>query len=265
MLTARGLDCCRGGRTVLSEVTVSLEPGGVLGVLGANGAGKSSPLATLSGEIAPAAGQVTLDGRPLSSWSSKALARRRAVLPQSPSLAFDLDVRVVVEMGAYAFPELPPREVEALVTRGLRFADAEAFRDRRYGALSGGEQQRVQFARVLVQLLAGKAAGEYRVLFLDEPTASLDPRHQMDLLAAGSSLAREEGVAVLVVVHDVNLAAAWCDRLLLLAGRRMVGLGSPTEVLTAAHLRQVYAVDACVMPHPVTAGQPLVVFSRAPA
>lgn len=249
---------------MLSEVTVSLDPGVVLGVLGANGAGKSSLLATLSGEIAPAAGQVTFDGQPLSSWSAKALARRRAVLPQAPSLAFDLDVRVVVEMGAYAFPELPPREVESLVTRALRLADAEAFRDRRYGALSG-EQQRVQFARVLVQLLAGKASGEYRVLFLDEPTASLDPRHQMDLLATASSLARDEGLAVLVVLHDVNLAAAWCDRLLLLAGRRVVAHGTPTEVLTSTHLRQVYAVDARVMPHPAIAGQPLVVFSRPAA
>jgi iron complex transport system ATP-binding protein len=265
MLLAQGLDCSRGGRTVLSEVTLGLEAGQVLGVLGANGAGKSSLLATLSGEIAPSAGQVSFDGRPLSDWTTKALARRRAVLPQTPSLAFDLDVRVVVEMGAYAFPELAPREVAALVTRALRFADAVAFLDRRYGALSGGEQQRVQFARVLVQLLAGKPPGEYRVLFLDEPTASLDPRHQMDLLAAASSLAREEGVAVLVVLHDVNLAAAWCDRLLLLADRRVVACGSPAEVLTSSYLLQVYAVEANVMPHPVTAGQPLVVFSRPPA
>ncbi len=103
------------------------------------------------------------------------------------------------------------------------------------------------------------------MLFLDEPTASLDPRHQMDLLAAASSLAHEEGVAVLVMLHDVNLAAAWCDRLLLLAGRRVVALGAPAEVLTSAHLRQVYAVDARVMPHPATAGQPLVVFTRPPA
>jgi len=264
MLIAQGLDCSRGGRTVLSGVTVALDPGVVLGVLGANGAGKSSLLATLSGEIAPTAGRVAFDGRPLPSWTAKALARRRAVLPQTPSLAFDLDVRVVVEMGAYAFPELPPREVEALVSRALRLADADAFRDRRYGALSGGEQQRVQFARVLVQLLAGKRADEYRVLFLDEPTASLDPRHQMDLLAAASSIAREEGAAVLVVLHDVNLAAAWCDRLLLLAGRRVLALGSPAEVLTPEHLRQVYAVDARVMPHPATPGQPLVVFSRPP-
>jgi len=262
MLVADRLDCARDGRTVLAGVSLTLSPGEVLGVLGANGAGKSSLLATLAGELSPGGGVASLDGRPLAAWSARALARRRAVLPQSPSLVFDLDVRVVVGMGAYAFEELPPRDVEALVSHALALADATAFADRRYGALSGGEQQRVQFARVVVQLLAGRASGEGRVLFLDEPTASLDPRHQHDLLRTARGLAREEGAAVFVVLHDVNLAAAWCDRLLLLADRRPAALGTPAEVITPALLRVVYSVDAQVLPHPDAPGEPLVVFPR---
>src|SRR5690606_31945525 len=103
----------------------------------------------------------------------------------------DLDVRTVVQMGGYPFPELTPPSLDALVQRALALADVRGLIDRRYGRLSGGEQQRVQFARTLVQLLAGRPDGEYRVLFLDEPTASLDPRHQIALLRAVSALARE--------------------------------------------------------------------------
>ncbi len=172
MLIAEGLCCERGGRTVLSDVSLGLRAGEVLGVLGANGAGKTSLLATLAGELRPAGGRLTLDGQPLQQWASPALARRRAVLPQSPSLAFELAVRVVVEMGSYPFPELTPQAVDALVARALALADVRGLGARRYGALSGGEQQRVQFARTLVQLLAarsGAAAREYRVLFLTSP------------------------------------------------------------------------------------------------
>lgn len=265
MFAADRLDCARGARTVLSGVTLALQPGEVLGVLGANGAGKTSLLATLAGELPVAGGSAGLDAQLLAHWKPRALARRRAVLPQSPSLAFDLDVRTVVEMGGYPFPELAPRAIDALVARALALADAQVLAHRRYGTLSGGEQQRVQFARTLVQLLAGKAAGEYRALFLDEPTASLDPRHQIGLLQAVSVLARQEGVAVLAVLHDVNLAAAWCDRLLLLANFRPVALGTPAEVLTPAHLQTVYGLPARVMDHPETPGQPLVLFSREPA
>src|SRR5690606_34952113 len=128
-----------------------------------------------------------------------------------------------------------------------------------------GEQQRVQFARTLVQLLAGRPNGEYRVLFLDEPTASLDPRHQIALLRAVSALARDAGVAVLVVLHDVNLAAAWCDRLLLLSQGREVAQGAPAGVLTPANLQAVYGLPARVMGHPDMPGQPLVLFSRESA
>ncbi len=260
MLAAEDLHCSRGQRSVLSGISLRLLPGEVLGVLGANGAGKTTLLATLAGELAPAGGELVFDGRALSNWAAAELARRRAVLPQLPSLAFDLGVREVVAMGAYPFPELSPDALDALCGDALATADAQALADRRYASLSGGEQQRVQFARVLVQLFAARPAGQYRVLFLDEPTASLDPRHQLLLLGAVSTIAHRHRVAALVVLHDVNLAAAHCDRLLLLADGRQVALDRPVDALTEANLRTVYALDARVRDHPERTGQPLVLF-----
>ncbi|WP_156970777.1 heme ABC transporter ATP-binding protein [Andreprevotia chitinilytica] len=260
MLVAEQLSCGRNGRAVLEGVSLQLLPGEVLGVLGANGAGKSTLLATLAGEIAPLAGQLHLAAKPLLHIAAETLARSRTVLPQSPSLSFDLGVREIVAAGAYPFPELSPRELETLLARTLALADATAFTARRYLALSGGEQQRVQFARVLTQALAGKVVGEYRVLMLDEPTANLDPRHQLLLLRTVSALAKSEGLAVLVVLHDVNLAAQWCDRLLLLADGGVAALGSPDEVLIPPVLQAVYGVAATVLPHPASAARRLVLF-----
>ncbi|WP_148716075.1 heme ABC transporter ATP-binding protein [Chitinolyticbacter meiyuanensis] len=260
MITARHIGCRRGQRTVLTDVSLELAAGEVLGVLGANGAGKSSLLGVLAGELAASHGEVQIAGRPLAELDSAALARHRAVLPQSPTLSFDLSVTEVVSMGAYPYPELAPVEVDALVERGLQLADGLHFVGRRYLQLSGGEQQRVQFARVVVQVLAGKPASSGGCLLLDEPTASLDPRHQQSLLAAAHDLAREEKLAVLCVLHDVNLAARWCDQLLLLAGGETVAYGAPAEVLTPDTLQQVYQIPATVVPHPHDAGRPLVLF-----
>lgn len=128
---------------------------------------------------------------------------------------------------------------------------------RRYLELSGGEQQRVQFARVLAQCQAAPA-GEPRYLMLDEPISNLDPRHQIDLLRTARDLAREQGAGVLVIAHDVNLAARWCDRIMLLADGAAVAEGTPAEVLTPANLRNVYGVEAEVLPHPREAGALLV-------
>lgn len=260
MLETLKADVVRGTRQVLHQVSLRLEPGQVLGVLGANGAGKSSLLSLLSGELPPAHGQVQLDGQALAQWPVPALARRRAVLPQTPALRFDLGVDEVVRMGAYPFPELPPAALHDLATQALDSVEALPLAGRRYVRLSGGEQQRVQFARVLVQLLACHASGEYRALLLDEPTASLDPRHQIGLLRATRHWARTRGVAAMVVLHDVNLAASWCDRIALLAGGKMIGMGTPRQVLTEAHLHAAYGLAARVLDHPEQPEQPWVLF-----
>ena len=277
MLQAHGIAVQRGERQILSDIDLSLPAGQVIGVLGANGAGKSTLLAALAGELSPSAGRITLNGRPLSAWPAAELASCRAVLPQSPSLQFDLPVATVIGMGAYpharhsrigAHPtnrhdtaQAAMAEDQRILQRVLALADVQDLYERRYRRLSGGEQQRVHLARVLYQLLlARQGHNEYRVLMLDEPTASLDPRHQLHLLSAVHTLAHEENVAALVIVHDLNLAAGCCDRLLLLGQGLVAVCGTPAQVLTPDTLRQVYGVEATVLPHPNQPGRPLVVF-----
>ena len=277
MLQAHGIAVQRGERQILSDIDLALPAGQVIGVLGANGAGKSTLLAALAGELSPSTGRITLNGRPLSAWSAAELARCRAVLPQSPSLQFDLPVATVIGMGAYPHarhtrtgaPRTDSRDTaqaamaedQRILQRVLALADVQDLYERRYRRLSGGEQQRVHLARVLYQLLlARQGHDEYRVLMLDEPTASLDPRHQLHLLSAVHTLAHEENVAALVIVHDLNLAAGCCDRLLLLGQGRVAACGTPAQVLTPDTLRQVYGVEATVLPHPNQPGRPLVVF-----
>ena len=277
MLQAHGIAVQRGERQILADIDLSLPAGQVIGVLGANGAGKSTLLAALAGELSPSAGRITLNGRPLSAWSVAELARCRAVLPQSPSLQFDLPVATVIGMGAYPHarhtrtgaPRTDSRDTaqaamaedQRILQRVLALADVQDLYERRYHRLSGGEQQRVHLARVLYQLLlARQGHDEYRVLMLDEPTTSLDPRHQLHLLSAVHTLAHEENVAALVILHDLNLAAGCCDRLLLLGQGRVAACGTPAQVLTPDTLRQVYGVEATVLPHPNQPGRPLVVF-----
>lgn len=277
MLQAHGIAVQRGERQILSDIDLSLPAGQVIGVLGANGAGKSTLLAALAGELSPSTGRITLNGRPLSAWPAAELASCRAVLPQSPSLQFDLPVATVIGMGAYpharhtrtgAHPtnrhdtaQAAMAEDQRILQRVLALADVQDLYERRYRRLSGGEQQRVHLARVLYQLLlARQGYDEYRVLMLDEPTASLDPRHQLHLLSAVHTLAHEENVAALVIMHDLNLAAGYCDRLLLLGQGRVAACGMPAQVLTPDTLRQVYGVEATVLPHPNQPGRPLVVF-----
>lgn len=277
MLQAHGIAVQRGERQILSDIDLSLPAGQVIGVLGANGAGKSTLLAALAGELSPSAGRITLNGRPLSAWPAAELASCRAVLPQSPSLQFDLPVATVIGMGAYPHarhtrtgaPRTDSRDTaqaaiaedQRILQRVLALADVQDLYERRYRRLSCGEQQRVHLARVLYQLLlARQGHDEYRVLMLDEPTASLDPRHQLHLLSAVHTLVHEENVAALVIVHDLNLAAGCCDRLLLLGQGRVAACGTPAQVLTPDTLRQVYGVEATVLPHPNQPGRPLVVF-----
>lgn len=277
MLQAHGIAVQRGERQILSDIDLSLPAGQVIGVLGANGAGKSTLLAALAGELSPSTGRITLNGRPLSAWPAAELASCRAVLPQSPSLQFDLPVATVIGMGAYPHarhtrtgaPRTDSRDTaqaamaedQRILQRVLALADVQDLYERRYRCLSGGEQQRVHLARVLYQLLlARQGYDEYRVLMLDEPTASLDPRHQLHLLSAVHTLAHEENVAALVIMHDLNLAAGCCDRLLLLGQGRVAAFGTPAQVLTPDTLRQVYGVEATVLPHPNQPGRPLVVF-----
>jgi iron complex transport system ATP-binding protein len=264
-LEARAITVQRGRRTVLRQISMALNQGEVLSLLGANGAGKSSFLSALASEfrLNPALhadDALRLNGQGFGALSVRAQARSRTVLPQKPGLAFDLDVTEVAAMGAYPFPELSAPEVQELVDRVLSLADIAHLAQRRYLELSGGEQQRVQFARVLLQLLAGRRADPGgRYLLLDEPTASLDPLHQQSLLQTVVELTRSERIGALVILHDINLAARYSDRIALLSDGGLLVCDTPGKALTAENLRQVYGINAHIMPHPQCPERPLVV------
>lgn len=246
----------RGSQLALADIDFALAPGEIVGILGGNGAGKSSLLAVLAGELPPDAGQALLEKRPLAEFSPQALARQRALLPQAQPLPFELSVSEIVAMGAYPWPECSPHDIRAMTREALEAVDAGDLHQRLYPTLSGGEAQRVQFARTLLQLRAAPA-NSARYLLLDEPTAHLDPRHQHQLLQLAHALAHEDGIGVAIVLHDINLAARWCDRLALLKQGRMVALGLTAQVLTRANLETTYDCPVQLIPHPQLAGRQL--------
>ena len=253
MLRANNLLVRRGNRTVLANIDIELRPGEVLGVLGPNGAGKSTLLAALCGELAASEGTVSLDERPLADWPGQERARRLAVLPQSSSLNFAFSVNEVVGMGRLPHASGRVRDAE-IVAEALSAADALHLAGRSYLALSGGERQRVHLARVLAQLWPG---AEGQTLLLDEPTSMLDPLHQHTILQAVRDFA-ERGAAVLVILHDLNLAARYCDQLLLLQQGLPHAYGPPPEVLTVEALAAVYGLEVLIHQHPER-GHPLII------
>jgi iron complex transport system ATP-binding protein len=209
MFVAQNASVIRDGRALVADVDLALRPGVFTVVIGPNGAGKSTLLKALSGEIPPDRGQVFCHERPLARLSAVELAADRAVLPQSTTLSFPFTALEVVRMGAIANGSLDPTRAAraALVRVGL-----EGFEARPCRALSGGEQQRVQFARALAQVPLPVEHGRARALFLDEPTSSLDIGHQIGVLEIARDFARRGG-AVLAILHDLNLAAEFADHL----------------------------------------------------
>jgi heme transport system ATP-binding protein len=231
-----------GAKTLLDDVSLSLEPGEIAALVGPNGAGKSTLLRVMSGDLAPHAGGVRLKGRELASYNSRALAKHRAVLSQNISVAFPFTVAEIARMGA---GDRRGREVDAFIDAALAAVDLDGFRDRVITTLSGGEQQRAHFARVLVQLDCGEAAHGPGVLLLDEPTASLDLRHQLDVIAATKGRAAR-GVTVVAILHDLNLAALLARRIVVLDCGRIDGNGPPAETITDAMLNRVFGVAEVV-------------------
>ena len=253
MLKADGISIHRGGTCILEGIDVTLEPGQVLGVLGPNGAGKSTLLSALCAEIKPSHGQVWLDQKPLTHWTGPQRAQRLAVLPQVSHLNFAFTVQEIVAMGR--LPHDSGRERDAqIIHAALEAADAWHLHDRSYLALSGGERQRVHLARVMAQLWPGECG---QALLLDEPTSMLDPLHQHTTLQAVSDFARRGG-AVMVILHDLNLAARYCDRLLLLDAGRAYALDAPQVVLEPGALKAVFGLEVLVQQHPER-GHPLVI------
>ncbi len=240
---------------VLSEFSLELRADEFVGIIGPNGSGKSTLVRALSRTLKPSVGSVQSGELDLyADLKAREAAQRIGVVPQDTSVTLDFTVREVVHMGrAPHLPRSPfaaeTREDERIVTEALTAAGVPDLADRVVTTLSGGERQRVLFARALAQ--------QPDVLLLDEPTAHLDLRHQAELLALAGRLAHDTGKAVLAVLHDLNLAAAHCDKLVLLSGGHIAAQGTPAEVLTADILQRVYGARVWVRSHPVT-GRPLV-------
>ncbi len=264
-IQACGLTLNRGARTVLASVSFELNRGELLGLLGANGAGKSTLVAALAGELVPQSGTIHLDGTPLDRLDPHAQARLRAVMTQQAGLAFDLSIGELVAMGAYPFASASPELVRGWVDEALAQADLSGMTQRMFSEISGGEQRLAQFARAIVQCLGAVSSGGHGYLLLDEPLAGLDPRHQVLLLRAVQGLARGGSIGAMLVLHDVNAAARWCDRIGLVAEGRLIACGAPADVLTPDNLRAVFDVDMAVLPHPLAPGRLLVVELDAPA
>jgi iron complex transport system ATP-binding protein len=237
-LACAALNVSLGRRAVLRDVAAGVAAGETVGLIGPNGAGKTTLLRALAGLIAPASGAVTLDGRPLAGVDPRARARAIGYLPQDGTIHWSLPVRDVVAMGRlpHRGDFAPPGpDDRAAVAAAMAALDVDALADRPATALSGGERARVLLARVL--------AGMPRFLLADEPVAGLDPYHRLEVMEHLAARA-EAGIGVVVVLHDLTLAARFCRRLLLVDGGRLVAEGAPAEVLTPERLAAVYRIAA---------------------
>lgn len=244
VLSARGLGLRIADTWLLRDVDLDLAAGCLLAVVGPNGAGKSTLLSLLAGDRQPTTGSVHVDGLPVATTHPTDLARRRAVLPQRAQLSFPFTVADVVAMGRAPWTGTDAEDDdESVIADALHAAGMSRFEHRRHPTLSGGEQARTSFARVLAQRTT--------VLLLDEPTAALDLRHQEQLMENARSCA-DRGHAVLAVLHDLQLAAAYADEIAVLHGGRLVERGRPADVLTEPLLEEVYQLPIEVFRHPVT-------------
>ncbi|ANS42667.1 heme ABC transporter ATP-binding protein [Serratia inhibens] len=247
-LTAQQLRYSLGSRRLINDVSLNIASGEMVAIIGPNGAGKSTLLRLLTGYLSPGCGECQLLGRPLDQWQPQQLAKVRAVMRQHSDLAFPFTVEEVVSMGRSPHGK---RNVQQAVQQVMAQTDCLELAQRDYRRLSGGEQQRVQLARVLAQLWQPQPSPSW--LFLDEPTSALDLYHQQHTLRLLRSLTRQQPIAVCCVLHDLNLAALYADRILLLHQGRLVAAGTPQEVLQADILTRWYQADLGVVHHPEVA------------
>ena len=254
-LEGRDIQLHVAGFDLLRDVNLQIAPGTVTAIVGPNGAGKSSLLRVLCGDVPATRGEVRLNGRALADWEAGTRARMLAVLPQHAVLDFPFTAREVVSLGRIPHATGAERD-EVIVRAALEAVDAAYLDKRFYTQMSGGEKQRVQLARVLAQVWEPVPEGE-RLLVLDEPTAAFDLAHQQITLDIVRRFAAE-GAGVLVVLHDLNLAARCADRLVVLSCGRVAAEGPPAQVLDEALVERVFGLRCVLMPHPLT-GVPMVV------
>ena len=274
VLRADAVSFSYGAAPVLHEVTIDAAGGRCLGILGPNGCGKTTLLHLLAGLLEPSSGSVRLGGRPLSGLTRAAVARRLALVPQDTHLAFEYSVIEIALMGRY--PHLAALSIEgpddvATARAALGATGSDHLAGRPFSSLSGGEKQRVIIASALAQLMpvaapgAAPACAGGSVLLLDEPTASLDLRYQLEVAAVLRTLRERSALTMLVSTHDLNFAASLCDHLVLLRDGRVIADGPTDAVLTAGTVRALYDVEVDVRRHDAAGHLTVVPIGRAPA
>ena len=254
-IVANDLSLHISGFDLLRNIDLTIEAGKVNVLVGPNGAGKSSLLRVLTGEIKPSKGDVLINQKPLNDWSMQDRANILAVLPQHSELNFPFTAAEVVGLGRIPHKTGFAKD-QAIIAEALALVDASYLQRRLYTQMSGGEKQRVQLARVLAQTWQPSDLGE-QFLVLDEPTAAFDLSHQQLTLSIVKQLA-DRGVGVLMVLHDLNLAARCADNLVVVNGGNIEASGTPEKVLTKELIRQVFDVQSVIAEHPI-AKTPLVI------
>jgi iron complex transport system ATP-binding protein len=251
-LAADALTLAYGDRVIVDDLQLEVPPGRITAIVGANGCGKSTLLRALARLISPKAGQVVLDGKALHARPSKEVARTLGLLPQSPIAPEGIAVADLVGRGRHPHQKLlarwSARDYE-VVAQSLAVTGTDDLADRSVDELSGGQRQRVWIAMALAQ--------ETDILLLDEPTTFLDVAHQVEVLDLLTDLNRDRGTTIVMVLHDMNLAARYADHLFALRSGRIVASGAPNEVMTSELIREVFDLDALVVPDPVS-GSPIV-------
>ncbi|MGG2994826.1 ABC transporter ATP-binding protein [Paenibacillus macerans] len=262
MIEVKKVSKTYGRQAVIRDVTWSVRKGEFWGLIGPNGSGKTTLLNLISGVERPSAGEIALDGRPLTSYGRKALSRKIAVLQQDGLPPVSYSVRDVVEMGRFPYQDWRGREKDGpegsrrLLGEIMDKLELSALEHRPLSALSGGQRQRAALGKVMAQ--------QPELVLLDEPTTYLDLRYQMQFMELVAGWQREEGLTVVAVMHDLNLAALFCDRLLVLSEGCVVAEGPPEDILSAAMVDRVYQVKAHRVPHP-DSGVPQLLLQRRKA
>ncbi len=244
-LVVRGVQFSYDGKPVLKGISLSVAEGEVVSLIGPNGAGKSTLIKLIAGILPLQGGEIEIVGHPLQKWKRRDLARVIAFVPQDAYIPPTFSVWESIFLGRTPYLNFPgiarDRDIRA-VQKAMQWVKISHLKDNMVGELSGGERQMVILARALAQ--------EPRILLLDEPTAHLDIHHQASVLGLIRKLAKEEGLAVLAVFHDLNLASSFSDRIILLANGRILATGLPEEVISQERLREAYGSSLVVLPRP---------------
>lgn len=257
MIQAQDICFSVGKTQILDRVSTYIAAGEIRVICGPNGAGKSTFLRMISGETRPTSGVVQIKEQSLVDWSPQNLSRIRAVLHQESFLNFPFEVQDVVRLGR--FPYKTPEMDDEIVEMCLQKVGMLKMRNRKYTTLSGGEKQRVHLARVLAQL--EEAEGTDKILMLDEPTSSLDLPYQESILRIAAEYAKSRRYCVVIVLHDLNLAAAWADKILFMKNGKAHFEGTPEEALKTEVIEDIYGLKTHILTHPDTK-RPLVVIDR---